>query len=74
MTIACTTDRDWGSWVVYVVTRRTSGRRKKIVSYVEAVSNSSQRSGRSPDRQALILRLRSPRTEWVIDEKVIEQL
>ena len=63
---------------VYVVTRTTSGRRKKIVSHIEAVSNSSQRSGQGPDRQALILIFAqletSPRTEWVVDEEVIEQL
>ena len=39
------------------MTRGTSGRRKKAVSYVEAVSNSRQKSGRGPDREALILTL-----------------
>lgn len=63
---------------VYVVTRGPSGRRNKTVCHIEAVANSRQKSGRGPDRQALILtfaRLEtSPRTEWVVDEKVIEQL
>ena len=40
---------------MYVVTRGTSGRSKKTVTHIEAVSNSSQRSGQGPDRQALIL-------------------
>ena len=65
------------------MTRGASGRRKKTVSKVEAVSCSTRRqSGRGPDRHALILtfaqlerdRQRSPRTEWAVDEKVIEQL
>ena len=40
---------------MYVVMHGKSGRRKKTVTHVEAVSNSSQRSGQGPDRQALIL-------------------
>ena len=61
------------------MTRGASGRRKKTVSKVEAVSCSTRRqSGRGPDRHALILTFaqleRSPRTEWAVDEKVIEQL
>ena len=65
---------------MYVVTCGKSGRKKKTTSqvYVEAVSNSRQRSRRGPDRQALILIFAqletSPRTEWVVDEKVVEQL
>ena len=58
------------------MTRLKSGRSKKTASHVEAVSNSRQKSGRGPDRQALILTFAqletSPRTEWVVDEKVIE--
>ena len=55
-----------------------SGRRKKTVNHVEALSKNRQRSSQGPDRQALILIFvqleTSPRTEWVVDEKVLEQL
>ena len=62
-----------------LVTRGTSGRSKKAVTHIEAVSNGKQRSMRGPDRQALILRVFAqletwPRTEWAVDEIVIEQL
>lgn len=54
---------------MYVVTCGMSGRRKKTVSHVEQVLNSSQ---------ALVLtfaRLEAlQRTEWVVGEKVIEEL
>ena len=40
---------------MYVVTCGKSGRKKKTVTQLEALLNSRQRSGRGPDRQALIL-------------------
>ena len=62
----------------YVFTFGKSGRRKKTVIHLEALLNSRQRPRRGPDRQALILIFAqletSPRTEWVFDENVVEQL
>ena len=47
-------------------------------SYPRRGSNSRQKSGQGPDRHALILTFAqletSPRMEWAVDEKVIEQL